>query len=218
MPACTATGQLGCETDVGPAPGATSNIPGTRNDNTAFFEDVQRGYKQYAFFTSLDFDIIPKVLTITGGTRFYHFDNSQTGSVVNSFGCFAAGPAPCTKGATSINGEGETDTYTGTRSRGNLSWHVTSDTLLYYTFSQGFRPGYFNRTSACHVNDSQGVPQYCIPAEDRTGLADEQRGRLENGVLRPPPAVQWRLLPGEMDQRAGRLLRSRPARQPDFRH
>ena len=40
----------------------------------------------------MDFDIIPKVLTITGGTRYYHFDNFQTGSVVSSFGCFNDGP------------------------------------------------------------------------------------------------------------------------------
>ena len=35
------------------------------NANTAFGEDVQRGYKQTAFFASIDFDLIPKVLTVT---------------------------------------------------------------------------------------------------------------------------------------------------------
>jgi iron complex outermembrane recepter protein len=166
LPPCNTAADTNCLTNVGPAPGATSNIPGTRNDNVAFFEDVQRGYKQYAFFASADFDIIPKVLTITGGTRFYHFDNFQTGSVVSSFGCFNAGAPPCTAGATSINGEHETSTYTGTRSRGNLSWHITPDTLLYYTFSQGFRPGYFNRSGGCHVPETvtgTKIPEYCIP-------------------------------------------------------
>jgi outer membrane receptor protein involved in Fe transport len=163
MPACTTAGQGGCLTDVGPAPGATSNNPNTRNDNDAFFEDIQRGYKQYAFFTSLDFDIIPKVLTITAGTRFYHFDNFQKGSVVSSFGCFNQGAPPCTAGASDLDKEHETSTYTGLRSRGNISWHITPDTLLYYTFSQGFRPGGFNRTSSCHVPDNFGVNQYCIP-------------------------------------------------------
>ena len=163
VPTCTTVGQGGCFSNVTTAPGATSNIPGERNDSTAFFEDVQRGYKQYAFFTSLDFDIIPKVLTLTGGTRFYHFDNFQTGSVVSSFGCFNKGPGPCSAGATSINGEGETSTYTGTRSRGNLTWHITPDIMAYYTYSQGFRPGLFNRSSGCHVKDAQGINQYCIP-------------------------------------------------------
>ncbi|HVO48326.1 MAG TPA: TonB-dependent receptor, partial [Steroidobacteraceae bacterium] len=37
--------------------------------------------------------------------------------------------------------------YTGFRSRGNLSWHITDDALVYYTWSQGFRPGGFNRAS-----------------------------------------------------------------------
>jgi iron complex outermembrane recepter protein len=163
MPACTAAGQTGCLTNIGPPPGSTANNPNTRNDNDAFFEDVQRGYKQYAFFTSLDFDIIPKVLTITGGIRFYHFDNFQTGSAVSSFGCFNAGVPPCTAGGTNIDAYHDTSTYTGTRSRGNISWHVTADTLLYYTFSQGFRPGYFNRKLDCHVPDANGINQYCIP-------------------------------------------------------
>jgi iron complex outermembrane recepter protein len=163
VPTCTSDGQEGCFANVAPAPGSTANNPNTRNDNDAFFEDVQRGYNQFAFFTSLDFDIIPKVLTLTGGTRFYHFDNFQTGSAVSSFGCFAAGTAPCTAGATSIDGEHETSTFTGWRSRGNLSWHITPDTLVYYTFSQGFRPGYFNRSGGCHVPDANGVNQYCIP-------------------------------------------------------
>ena len=34
----------------------------------------------------------------------------------------------------------------GFRSRGNLTWHITPDIMAYYTYSQGFRPGGFNRT------------------------------------------------------------------------
>ena len=50
------------------------------NANTAFGEDAQRGYKQKAFFTSIDVDIIPKVLIATGGIRFYHYDEFEEGS------------------------------------------------------------------------------------------------------------------------------------------
>jgi iron complex outermembrane receptor protein len=35
----------------------------------------------------------------------------------------------------------------GFKSRGNLTWHITPDIMAYYTFSQGFRPGGFNRTA-----------------------------------------------------------------------
>jgi len=38
-------------------------------------------------------------------------------------------------------------TYSGFKSRGNLSWKVTQDALVYYTWSQGFRPGGYNRGS-----------------------------------------------------------------------
>jgi iron complex outermembrane recepter protein len=151
LPACTATGQLGCFTDVAPTPTSTLNNPNTRNDNTAFFEDVRRGYRQYAFFTSADFDIIPKVLTITGGTRYYHFQNDMEGSVVDSFGCFEAGPPPCLAGATNINAENLRSNYSGFKSRGNVTWHVTPDMMLYFTYSQGFRPGAFNRKQSFGV-------------------------------------------------------------------
>ncbi len=168
LPACTASDNVGCLTDVGPVPGSTTVNPSIRNDSTAFFEDVQRGYKQYAAFTSLDFDIIPKVLTITAGTRYYHFTNFETGTVVSSFGCYEGGAAPCTGNAPyshNLDALNLHSTYSGFKSRANLTWHVTSDALLYYTWSQGFRPGAFNRTSSCHVPDASGVNQYCTPQQ-----------------------------------------------------
>ena len=74
-------GSADCVSAVGPVPGAFATAPGLRTDaNTAFGEDVQRGYKQRAFFTSIDLDLIPKVLTATGGIRFYHYDEFEEGS------------------------------------------------------------------------------------------------------------------------------------------
>jgi outer membrane receptor protein involved in Fe transport len=35
--------------------------------------------------------------------------------------------------------------------------------LLYYTWSQGFRPGAFNRSAACYVPGAAGVNLYCSP-------------------------------------------------------
>jgi iron complex outermembrane recepter protein len=140
-------------TNVAPPAGAYANDPSIRNDNVSFFDDVLRGYKQRAVFASLDFDIIPKVLTITAGTRFYRFDDTEVGSAAGSFGCYEAGPPPCTtNGALNLNAEGLRTTYTGVRSRGNLTWKVTPDAMVYYTWSQGFRPGGFNRSS--HFSES----------------------------------------------------------------
>jgi len=164
LPACTATVTAGCLTNVGPPPGATVNNPASRNDNVAFFNDVKRGYRQYAFFMSVDFDLIPKVLTLTAGTRYYNFSNTETGATVGSFGCYEAGPAPCLKSATNINAENLNTTQSGFKSRGNVTWHVAQDVLLYYTWSQGFRPGAFNRSFACYVPGPSGVDLFCSPS------------------------------------------------------
>ena len=109
------------------------------------------------FFASIDFDIIPKVLTITGGVRFYHYDEFEHGSEYYS---------ESTSGSFSRSGQGLVVNHlngactaaglcgfpinldkseSGHRWRGNLTWHVTQDVMAYYTYSEGFRPGGFNR-------------------------------------------------------------------------
>ena len=165
LPACTATVTVGCLTDVGPAPGATVNNPDTRNDHVAFFNDVTRGYTQRAFFLSADYDLIPKVLTVTAGTRYYHFDNTEKGAFTGSFGCYEAGPAPCLASANNIDAANLHTTYQGFKSRANLTWHFMPDALVYYTWSQGFRPGGFNRFTACYIPITPGGTdyQYCSP-------------------------------------------------------
>jgi outer membrane receptor protein involved in Fe transport len=108
------------------------------------------------------------VLTLTAGTRHYKFENSDQGSVLSSFGCFQAGtPAGgCHNPAYSYNLDAQNlrDSESGFKSRGNLTWHITPDIMVYYTYSQGFRPGGFNQNgSALHAYDAQGVAQYAIP-------------------------------------------------------
>lgn len=54
-----------CISAVGPLPGSFANDPSLRETmNTGFGNDVQRGYKQLAFFGSVDFDLIEKVLEV----------------------------------------------------------------------------------------------------------------------------------------------------------
>ena len=158
IPPCTATVTSGCLYNVGTFPGSTVQNPGVQNDNTSFYQDQVRDTKQTAFFASVDFDLIPKTLTITGGTRYFRFDNSMKGSVLSSFNCaggfltidLATGCHP-TKGdvfpwySYNLDAENLSDTESGFRSRANLTWHVTRDVMVYYTFSQGFRPGGFNQ-------------------------------------------------------------------------
>ena len=141
----------------------TSNNPNVRLPGDVFFDDITRGYEQTAAFTSIDFDIVPKVLTLTGGTRWYDIRDFELGSNVGSFGCQISGaftgtvpPNPCVSTVSTgvlsnlnnLDAKHLRKTYVGTRSRANLTWHVTPDIMAYYTWSQGFRPGGFNRAQA----------------------------------------------------------------------
>jgi outer membrane receptor protein involved in Fe transport len=158
-------------------PGTTVVNPGLRDANSGFYQDDVREVKQTAFFLSVDYDIIPKVLSVTLGTRHFQFKNSLKGDVAISLaptspppggvgsGCFQSGTAPggCLAGY-NLNAQNLNDTESGNKSRANVTWHVTPDVMVYYTFSQGFRPGGFNQNGgALHAIGTDGNPQYAVP-------------------------------------------------------
>ena len=173
VPSCTATLTSGCFANIGTIPGTSVTNPGIQGDNTSFYQDTVRETKQTAFFGSFDFDLIPKTLTITAGTRWFEFKNYSAGSVLSSFGCFegALQPSGChvTPPASpyysyNLNAENLSDSESGFKSRGNLTWHITPDAMVYYTYSQGFRPGGFNQNgNSPHAFTAAGEPQYFIP-------------------------------------------------------
>jgi outer membrane receptor protein involved in Fe transport len=155
-----------CLAHVAPIPGTTANDPNPRGDNTAFGEDTQRGYDQTAFFASLDYDVIPKTLTVTAGTRWYDYSEYELGSVYttgtgceNILVCYASSPKH------NIDAHDDHSKYHGFRSKLGANWNVTDDTMVYYLFSQGFRPGGFNRYNTNKVlNFLPGSePQYTTP-------------------------------------------------------
>jgi outer membrane receptor protein involved in Fe transport len=193
VPTCSATYNDNCFNNVQPWPNSTVYVPGVRNDNVGFFDDTTRTIIQRAAFGSVDFDIIPKTLILTAGTRYYKFDESELGGDVGSFYCKNFAPTtyfgPCTS-ATNGNGKPggvgglqnlgsapygtnlnaasyNSSQYHGFRSRANLSWHVTDDVLVYYTWSQGFRPGGFNRGIKYTQPTDSPTAQYLTPATYR---------------------------------------------------
>ncbi|MDP9065256.1 MAG: TonB-dependent receptor, partial [Pseudomonadota bacterium] len=172
IPPCTANGapgtpgNTGCLSDIGTIPGTSVENPGVLNDNTSFYQDTRRATKQTAIFASLDLDLIPKVLTITVGARHFRFNNSYQGSVTSSFSCFQQGAPPggCISNSFNLDAQHLRDTESGNKSRANLTWHVTPDMMVYYTFSQGFRPGGFNQNGgAKYAPGPDARPQYVIP-------------------------------------------------------
>jgi outer membrane receptor protein involved in Fe transport len=143
----------------------TSNNPNIRPPGDGYFNDVTRGYTQKAAYASVDLDLIAQKLTLTAGTRYSSTYTSEVGSSVGSSGCqlinYPAAPNPCVNhsGFIDLNSEGLDRTFSNFfRSRANLSWKVTEDALLYYTWSQGFRAGGFNRAPVAAEFNSPLAP------------------------------------------------------------
>ena len=153
-----------CVGAVAPNPSATLNVPGPRGPSVGFGEDTQRGYKQYAAFASVDFDILPN-LTITAGTRYYNYKAFETGSVYGTpvAGCFQK--PTCVTGS-NLDALGLKSNFHGFKSKATISWRPQPGTLLYATWSQGFRPGVFNRGPSSRVPDPLGThqPQLLVSA------------------------------------------------------
>lgn len=172
VPTCSATINTQCFLNVAPIPGTPANNPNMRNDADGFFEDTHRDYRQLAFFGSVDVDIVPKILTLTVGTRHFKYDYYEKGSVVSSFGCkiyagataTSPGPCPPNQYATNLGALPVSSTQeSGFRSRASLSWKPADGLLIYYTWSQGFRPGGFNQSTGRYLPDANGIPQFILP-------------------------------------------------------
>lgn len=194
IPSCTtanlaialAGGQV-CAANIRTIAGADVNDPSVRDDNAGFGEDVKRGYTQIAAFGSVDFDIIPNVLTITGGTRYYNYKEYEVGAqyAVRTPSCLNVPNGQCApnSGTFDIGTHNDHVTYHGFKSRGNITWHVNPSTIAYFTFSQGFRPGGFSRSQrSVAVGPASaaagGTPQYLTP----NGYSPDSLDNYEIGV------------------------------------
>jgi iron complex outermembrane receptor protein len=176
-----------CAANIKPITGADVNDPSVRDNNDGFGEDVKRGYNQYAFFGSVDVDIIPDKLTLTGGTRYFHYKEYEVGSQYGERtpSCLNVPNGMCgpNSGTFDIGLHNDHVTYHGFKSRASLNWKVNTNTLAYFTFSQGFRPGGFNRSQRAVAVGPQtaaagGVAQYMTP----NGYAPDSLNNYEVGV------------------------------------
>jgi iron complex outermembrane receptor protein len=175
-----------CMANVTPVQAAID--PTTRNDNTNFGEDLQRGYKQTAVFFSGDFDLIPKVLTFSAGTRYFKYVEQEVGSQYGSpTSCDNIPNGQCI--ATPINYDDHHETFTGFKSRGNLTWHITPDAMVYYTFSQGYRPGAFNRLTGGRTNIWVGANGVPLPNGVVAGTGDTRPTQFNKPLSYAPDSL-----------------------------
>ena len=152
-----------------PLAGTTVFDPSIRGPGVVFFNDITRGYKQKAAFGELAFDLVPKSLTLTFGTRFYRMDNFEKGSKNAAYGCRNLTAAQCDSlpRPSSLNldivtfADGKPgplrSLISGHKNRVNLSYKPADGVMLYATYSEGFRPGGFNRGQGV-IAPSSGSP------------------------------------------------------------
>jgi len=91
--------------------------------------------------------------------------------------------------ATPINYSDHHVTYTGFKSRGNLTWHITPDAMFYYTYSQGYRPGAFNRVTGGRTQiwvDANGVP---LPNGVVAGATDSKARQFNKPLSYAPDSL-----------------------------
>ena len=120
------------------------------------------------------------MLTLTGGTRYYHYDEFEEGSELYT----ETGNRWSRSSQRGLHCGGRcgfpinlNKTEHGSRSRGNLTWHITPDIMAYYTFSQGFRPGGFNRTSIASNGEPSSLAAEVPYCTDPGGMRAATRTR-----------------------------------------
>jgi outer membrane receptor protein involved in Fe transport len=127
--------------------------------NTIWLTDQDRVDRDQAVFGEASFDITPQ-LTITGGIRYYHYDNSLFGffgfsanyDELTGYGDgMGVGNSNCLPGqsfrnAPCVNLNKDTSA-SGETHKVNLTYKFDPDKLVYFTYATGYRPGGVNRNS-----------------------------------------------------------------------
>ena len=174
-----------------------ANLSVNGRPGTLWLTQQDRVDRDYAIFGEASYDILPGV-TVTGGARFFKYDNSligffgfgrdPNGPPYNAAGSSRTGVAGCftTTGATlrdnpsgkllppNVPGSFCTDlgtfqngkivpkdtSDTGFTYKGNVTWKIDPDHLVYATYSRGFRPGGINRRASIAPYASDFLDNY----------------------------------------------------------
>ena len=145
-----------------PIAGTTQIDPSLRPAGDVFFDDITRGYKQTAGFGEFAFDVLPKQLTLSVGTRVYSMNTYELGSANSGYGCRFVPTGECQNGK-NLNADNLHKTFSGHKDKVSLSWKVVPDVLIYATYSEGFRPGGFNRGQGIITPNSPLYGKFEIP-------------------------------------------------------
>ncbi len=137
--------------------------PNHRPEGITFINDAIRSEEQFAVFGEVTFHVTDAI-ALTAGARYYDIESSLLGSSNFATLCPVApcGPADDGDGGRSFDvifadllPLKESDTIF----KGSVAYTPTDDLLFFVTYSEGFRPGGFNRI------DTSGVPKTYVSDE-----------------------------------------------------
>jgi len=153
---------------------STQFNPNFRPQGITFINDAIRSEEQLAFFGEVTFDLTDTV-SLTAGARHYDIESRLVGS--SNF---------ATLGDVDEDGGISFDQVFAdvlplkqddTIFKGSVSWSPADNVLFYATYSEGFRPGGFNRI------DSEGVPKTYV-SDEVTNYEFGWKSTLLNNRLR----------------------------------
>jgi outer membrane receptor protein involved in Fe transport len=152
-------------------------VPGT--ESNIWLTDQIRVDRDYAVFGELSYDITPQ-FTVTGGGRLYRFKNSLVGFFgfnYANFDDFESDPGfsgnpiyncelfgPPTVGGP-CNNVDKTTKGSGFLHRLNGTYKVSDDTIVYATWSKGYRPGGINRRGTLPPYKADFITNYELGAK-----------------------------------------------------
>jgi outer membrane receptor protein involved in Fe transport len=184
--------------------GLNPDISVTGWPNSIWLTDQNRIDRDEAAFGEASFDITSK-LSVTGGIRYYHYDNTLYGfygyaadysSHTGESQCYlfpneTFRNAPCVNLNHSVSDSGET--Y-----KANLTYKIDDDKLVYFTYSTGYRPGGVNRIATLPPYHADSLTNYEIGWKSSwldhslrwNGAAyDEEFQKFQFAVLFPPNSL-----------------------------
>ncbi len=164
-----------------PFSNTTASNPNPRPPGVRFFNDFTRGKEELSFFGEVSFDITD-TFTATVGARNYDLEIALNGS--SNFAL--RGPdSDAGRNVDEVLAGSSPADLTGTIYKFNVQWQINNDINLYATWSEGYRPGGFNRNGGS--SQIPGVPPFVPNFYDTDEVENIEFGwktRLLDGTLR----------------------------------
>ncbi len=154
--------------------GSNLAVPGW--PSTLYLADENRVDTDYAAFTEISYRLLPS-LTLTAGGRVFESNNSLkgffgfsenwqtlTGFSSGMLKCTFPSPIPIVHNAPCTNLDKTTDEK-GFTHKLNATWQIDDDHMVYFTWSNGFRPGGINRVDLGLVHTPPYAPDWLMNYE-----------------------------------------------------